>query len=278
MRKLTIGMATHDDYDGLFFSIQSIRMHHKEVLDDVEFVIIDNNPFSKHGEAIQNFIKNIKEPFQYLPFTKYQSTTVKNKVFELADTPYVLCIDSHVLLESGSLKKLIDFYDSGKDYGNLLQGPLVYDCMNAISTHFNLDEWSSNMWGTWATDQRGIDPSSDPFEIPAQGMGLFSCRKDSWLGFNKEFRGFGGEEGYIHEKYRKHGKKTLCLPFLRWNHRFTRPNGTTYPNTLSERFRNYCIGFEELCLDNTELIKHFSTSLGISQINDIIKNLGFLSK
>ena len=75
MRKLTIGMATHDDYDGLFFSIQSIRMHHKEVLDDVEFVIIDNNPFSKHGEAIQNFIKNIKEPFQYLPFTKYQSTT-----------------------------------------------------------------------------------------------------------------------------------------------------------------------------------------------------------
>lgn len=278
MRKLTIGMATHDDYDGLFFSIQSIRMHHREVLDDVEFVIVDNNPFSKHGEAIQNFIKNIKEPFQYLPFTKYQSTTVKNKVFELADTPYVLCIDSHVLLESGSLRKLIDFYDSGKDFGNLLQGPLIYDCMNTISTHFNLDEWSSNMWGTWGTDQRGIDPNNDPFEIPAQGMGLFSCKKDSWLGFNKDFRGFGGEEGYIHEKYRKYGKKTLCLPFLRWNHRFARPNGTTYPNTLSERFRNYCIGFEELGLDNTELIKHFSASLGISQINDIIKNLGFLSK
>ena len=280
MRKLTIGMATHDDYDGLFFSIQSIRMHHKEILDDIEFVIIDNNPFSKHGEAIQKFIKNIKEPFQYLPFTKYQSTTVKNKVFELADTPYVLCIDSHVLLESGSLKKLIDFYDSGKDFGNLLQGPLVYDCMNSISTHFNLDEWSSNMWGTWATDQRGIDPNSDPFEIPAQGMGLFTCRKDSWLGFNKEFRGFGGEEGYIHEKYRKHGKKTLCLPFLRWNHRFARPNGTTYPNTLTERFRNYYIGFKELGLDNygLDLIEHFSTSLGMDQIHNIIKNLDRPSK
>lgn len=280
MRKLTIGMATHDDYDGLFFSIQSIRMHHREILDNIEFVIIDNNPFSKHGEAIQNFIKNIREPFQYLPFTKYQSTTVKNKVFELADTPYVLCIDSHVLLESGSLKKLIDFYDSGKDYGNLLQGPLLYDCMNSISTHFNLDEWSSNMWGTWAIDQRGIDPDNEPFEIPAQGMGLFSCRKDSWLGFNKEFRGFGGEEGYIHEKYRKNGKKTLCLPFLRWNHRFARPNGTTYPNNLTERFRNYYIGFKELGLDNygLDLIEHFSTSLGMDQIHNIIKNLDLPSK
>jgi hypothetical protein len=256
MRKLTIGMATHDDYDGLYFTIQNIRMYHSEILDDVEFVIVDNNPISNHGKAIQNFTTRIKEPVQYLPFTKYKASTVKNKVFELADTPYVLCIDSHVSIEPGAIKKLIDFYDSGKDFGNLLQGPLVYDDLENISTHFDL-KWSGYMWGQWGTDARGLDKNADPFEIPAQGMGLFSCRKDSWVGFNKEFRGFGGEEGYIHEKFRKIGKKTLCLPFLRWLHRFDRPNGITYPNDLSERYNNYLIGFNELGLDTTELKEHF---------------------
>jgi len=258
MRKLTIGMATHDDYDGVYFTIQHIRMFHKEILNDIEFVIVDNNPKSPCGHAIRELTDWIKEPIQYLPFTKYQSTSIKNKVFELADTPYVLCIDCHVMLEAGSIEKLISFYDSFEDNGNLLQGPLIYDDMTSISTHFDLSTWSSHMWGTWATDDRGQHPSNSPFEIPAQGMGLFSCRKESWLGFNKEFRGFGGEEGYIHEKYRQHGKKTLCLPFLRWLHRFGRPNGANYPNNLEERFRNYYIGHKELSLDISNLLNHFN--------------------
>ena len=102
-------------------------------------------------------------------------------------------------------------------------------------------------------------------------MGLFSCRKSSWLGFNKEFRGFGGEEGYIHEKYRKNGKKALCLPFLRWLHRFGRPSGVPYTNDLKDRFRNYMIGFVELGLDTTELKNHFSGGLSEHDIESIEK-------
>lgn len=272
MKKLTIGLATHDDYDGLYFTIQAIRTYHKEVLDDIEFIIIDNNPKGKHGESVRNFINWIKEPVQYLPFTKYNSTIVRNKVFELADTPYVLCIDSHVFLEDGAIKKLIDFYDSKSDNGNLLQGPLVYDDLTSISTHFD-STWRSYMWGTWGTDDRGKDPNGKPFEIPSQGLGLFSCRKDSWLGFNKNFRGFGGEEGYIHEKYRQHNKKTLCLPFLRWMHRFDRPNGVTYPNNLTQRFTNYLIGFKELGLDTTDLKEHFKTHLSYDEMSEIEKTL-----
>jgi len=268
MRKLTIGMATYDDYDGVYFTIQSIRMFHKEVLDDIEFVIIDNNPSGNHAKPIRELTDWVKEPIQYFPFIKFKSTTVKNKVFEVADTPYVMCIDSHVMLEPGCLKKLIDFYDAGLDDNNLLQGPLIYDDLLNISTHFDL-KWSGHMWGTWATDDRGKDINSPPFEIPAQGMGLFSCRKSAWLGFNKEFRGFGGEEGYIHEKYRKNGKKTLCLPFLKWLHRFGRPAGVPYVNDLKDRFRNYMIGFVELDLDTTELKNHFSNAISKEDIDSI---------
>lgn len=273
MRKLTIGMATYDDYDGLYFTIQSIRMFHKEVLNDIEFVIIDNNPNDNHGKSIRNFTKWISEPLQYLPFVKWQATTVKNKVFELADTPYVLCVDSHVLIEQGAIQKLIKYYDEGKDKGNLLQGPLIYDDFKHISTHFDLSVWSDCMWGRWQTDERGNDPDNEPFEIPAQGMGLFSSRKDSWLGFNKEFRGFGGEEGYIHEKYRKNGKKCMCLPFLRWIHRFERPNPISYPNVIEQRFLNYYIGFKELDMDTKDLENHFSEKLSKKAIANLKKSL-----
>jgi len=272
MRKLTIGMAVHDDIDGLYFTIQAIRMFHKEVLDDIEFVVVDNNPSGNHSKCIRDFIDWVQEPIQYLPFTNFKSTSIRNKIFELADTPYVMSIDSHVLIEPGAIKKLIKFYDNNKDDGNLLQGPLVYDDLRSVSTHFDL-VWQSNMWGVWGNDKRGEDPDGPPFEIPAQGLGLFSCRKDAWLGFNKNFRGFGGEEGYIHKKYEKHGKKTLCLPFLRWNHRFYRPAGVSYPNELPQRVKNYLIGFHELGLDTTELKNHFKDSVGSSKIEEIEREL-----
>jgi hypothetical protein len=75
----------------------------------------------------------------------------------------------------------------------------------------------------------GLNQDDPPFEIPAQGLGLFTCRKDAWLGFNPAFRGFGGEEGYIHTKYRQAGHRCLNLPFLGWMHRFGRVGGPTYP-------------------------------------------------
>lgn len=255
-KKLTIGMVTYNDFDGVFFSIQSIRMFHKEILKDVEFLIIDNNPDDRHGKAVREFCNSVSEPIRYIPFTEYNSTAIRTKLFELADTPYVLCQDCHVMFECASLKKLINFLDSGKDGGNLLQGPLLYNDMKNVGTHFDL-VWRNRMWGTWGTDGRGKNPDAEPFEIPAQGMGCFSCRKSAWLGFNPRFRGFGGEEGYIHEKFRKHGKKTLCLPFLRWMHRFGRPNGVPYPLQLENRVKNYFIGFDEVGLDTSGIYDHF---------------------
>ena len=268
MRKLTIGLSTYDDYDGLYFSIQAIRLYHKEVLPDIEFIIIDNNPTGSHGKLIREFIAHIKEPVQYVPFTKYQSTAVRSKIFDLADTPYVLCIDSHVFLESGAISRLIKFYDDRLDGKNLIQGPLIYDDLDSISTHFD-STWCSHMWGQWGTDDRGKDPNGPPFEIPSQGLGLFSCRKDAWLGFNKEFRGFGGEEGYIHEKFRKNGKKTLCLPFLRWMHRFNRPISPSYPNTFKDRYRNYVIGFTEVGLNPLDIREQFKTVVSIEDMDQI---------
>jgi hypothetical protein len=82
-----------------------------------------------------------------------------------------------------------------------------------------------------------------------QGLGAFSCRTDAWPGFHPGFRGFGGEEGYLHEKFRRAGGRCLCLPWLRWMHRFGRPRGVPYPLTIEDKLRNYVLGHTELGLD-----------------------------
>ena len=171
----------------------------------------------------------------------------RDRVFREAQGEAVLCCDSHVLFAPGAIRSLKEYYQEHPDCPDLLQGPLVYDDLQTISTHFD-PVWRGEMWGIWQTDPRGQDPEGEPFEIPMQGMGVFSCRKCAWPGFNPMFRGFGGEEGYIHEKFRRAGGRCLCLPWLRWTHRFGRPAGIEYPLTVEEKLRNYLIGHAELGL------------------------------
>jgi hypothetical protein len=129
------------------------------------------------------------------------------------------------------------------------------------------------MFGTWASDSAAADPTGEPFEIEMHGLGLFACRRAAWPGFHSRFRGFGGEEGYIHEKFRRAGGRVLCLPFLRWMHRFARPLGVPYPNSWEDRLHNYLVGFGELGLPTDALEAHFTELLGESVATRIIRQI-----
>ena len=188
-----------------------------------------------------------------------------------------MCIDSHVFIEPGAIRKLIDYFDTNPETSDLLQGPLVYDNLTEITTHFE-PVWREGMFGVWGTDSRGTDPDAEPFDIPMQGLGLAACRRDAWQGYNPRFSGFGGEEGYIHQKFRNAGARTLCLPFLRWLHRFARPMGTQYKNVWEDRIRNYLIGFEEVGLDTDEVLEHFRSHLSPDIVKNVVDTLDLETK
>ncbi len=269
-KRLTIGMATFDDYDGVYFTVQAIHLYHQEVVEEIEFLVVDNNPDGVCAEPLRKLADWIPG-YRYLPCREMRGTAVRDLIFREARTPYVMCVDSHVLLVPGSLSKLLAYFDRRPECRDLLQGPIVYDDLQKISTHFS-PAWSHGMYGVWATDDRGLDPEGEPFEIPMQGLGLFACRRDSWQGFNPRFLGFGGEEGYIHEKFRRAGHRTLCLPFLRWLHRFARPAGQIYPNSWNDRVRNYLIGFHELGLDASPAIDHFREHVGAELVDPMVRH------
>lgn len=254
-KKLTIGMATYDDYDGVYFSVQAIRMFHPEVTNEIEILIIDNNPQGICADDLQALAEHV-EGCRYVANDEIRGTAVRDFVFREACTDYVMCIDSHVFIEPGAIRRLIDYFDANPDTPDLLQGPMVDDGLKDVSTHFN-PVWKQGMFGIWGKDERGFEADGEPFEIPMQGLGLAACRRSAWQGYNLRFRGFGGEEGYIHQKFRNAGGRVLCLPFLRWLHRFARPVGPHYENVWEDRIRNYLIGFEEVGLDTDEVCDHF---------------------
>lgn len=247
MKKLTIGMSTYDDFDGVFFSIQALKIYQLNNLqNDVEIIVIDNNPQSKHGEATKNFVTNWAKG-KYIPYTEKKSTSTRNEIFKHACGEYTLCMDSHVLFEPDSIHNLLKYYKENPNTKDLIQGPLWYDALDNVSTHF-APVWRDMMYGVWETNKEAYE-IGEPFEIPMMGLGMFSCKTSNWLGFNENFKGFGAEEGYIHEKFRRAGGKCVCLPNLKWNHRFGRPNGITYPNTIEDRVWNYFIGWLEILKD-----------------------------
>ncbi|MEM1378051.1 MAG: glycosyltransferase [Pseudomonadota bacterium] len=259
-RLLTIGMATYDDFDGVYFSIQALRINNKQLLDDIEFIVVDNNPTGPCAQALKDLEQSI-EGYRYIPYVGQSGTAVRDHVFAEAAGGFVLCMDCHVLLEDGALQKLLDYIRADLECEDLLQGPIVYDDLKTYATHFD-PEWRMGMYGYWGTDERGKLPEGEPFDIPMQGLGLFVCRREIWPGFNGRLRGFGGEEGYIHEKIRARGGRTLCLPFLRWVHRFPRPMGINYPLKWEDRIRNYMIAFREVGLDDASVVTHFSEHVG----------------
>lgn len=305
--RLSIGMATFDDFDGVYFTIQSLRLH-QQILPGDEIIVVDNNPSSASGLAVKNYCQGVGVKYIEMPGTT-GTTQTRERVFREASGDAVLCMDCHVLLAPDSIARLRKWYDDHPDTLDLYQGPMVLDQLNWNYTHFDL-RWRDQMWGIWGTawkcehgyftvhekdgkagyyilnpDMSEVPESwglpamdypgsvqrlqalgyelaaasvdSEPFEIPAQGLGLFTCRRDAWLGFNPHFRAFGGEEGYIHEKFRQHGRKTMCLPFLVWNHRFARPNGVKYTLTQEDKIRNYVLGHMELGKDLSEIEHHF---------------------
>jgi glycosyltransferase involved in cell wall biosynthesis len=197
---------------------------------------------------------------RYIPYIEKTGPAVaKQQVFENARGEFTMCLDSHVLLYPESVHKLCQYFDANRSTQDLFHGVLTYDDldhMSSCSTHMK-PIWRGEMFGIWSKSKHGVDMDRPPFEIPMHGMGLFACRTSEWLGFNKFWKGFGAEEGYIHMKYRNAGHKVFCLPFLRWWHRFNRIGAVPYVLTMEDKVRNYFHGWIELGENTDSIIEHF---------------------
>jgi hypothetical protein len=245
---ITIGMPSYDNPDQVWFTVQALRLYQDVV--GCEILILDNQGNSETKDVADS-CKVRYEEYSDIPGT----APARNKIFELAKNPFVLIMDSHVMLVQGAISALKWWLMNNWDEAvNLLQGPIVMSNLENSFTHYD-NKWRKEMWGIWPA---AVDPNkiqAEPFEIEMMGLGLFGCRKDSWLGFHPDCKGFDGVEGVIHEKYRRAGRKVLCLPFMKWIHKFGRSGN--FPLDQNDKIRNFILGFEEIGMDLGPVYEHF---------------------
>lgn len=261
---LTIGMAMCRNFTQTKWTVQMIRMMHPEVQDEIEILVCDNCPDDPNGRAAARWLTGWCPNGRYEEANEIQGTAYpRDQVFKKARGEWVICIDSHVTFPLGTLRKFIDWAKLQGETRDLFQGPMVMDDLRPhhMATHFN-PTWGAGMWGQWGTDPELLDPDAPPKEIQMHGLGCFACRKDAWPGFNPRFCGFGAEEGYIHEKFRRAGAKCMGLPLLPWWHDYKPeelPHSYSIPTQY--RIRNYLIAWMELGWPWDEILQEYAGQL-----------------
>src|SRR4030042_5179370 len=97
--KLTIGMACYNDLEGVFFTVQALKIYHD--LTDCEILVVDNYGDNKMKSWIDYWGNGL---VRYELFKDITGTSApRQKVFEWAKGEYVICIDCHVMLFPHSL-------------------------------------------------------------------------------------------------------------------------------------------------------------------------------
>jgi hypothetical protein len=296
-------MATRGEPDHVWFVLQALHANHPRCA----YLVIDNTP--ERDPRVEAVTRAVGGTYIHRPDLTGTSAP-RDAVFRFANTPWAMCIDSHVILETGAIQAALDFIAQNPESKDIVTGPILWDNGAVGATHWKPVS-DKALWGAWATDERIKDVSleiweakdpwwgtptrftpveinneihatepgkgtgtaspkfgpfatmpadarkisggdGEPFEIPMMGLGLWMMRCAAWPGFNPLFRGFGGEEGYIHEVVRRNGGKALCLPALKWRHKFRDTSGwhnnppPPYPLNAGDHTHNLLVGHREL--------------------------------
>ena len=231
---ISLVMACFDDPVGVAWTLQTRPVGFSEVL------VVDNNPDSPLGKKTAEICD--KAGVKYIKFPTPKGTSApRDFAIKSAESDWVVCTDSHCMI--GTLPDVREL-----DTKNIYHPVQVGERGTAIG-HSWKDVFRGGMQGVWTGEiQSG--------EIFASGLGCFLVHKAFWLGFHPLATEFGGEECYIHEKYRRSGGKAILLDNWEYWHCYTRIN-TPYPASGYARVRNYVLNFTELGWPLDRLHKYF---------------------
>lgn len=242
-------MATYDDAFGCWATIGMLEEYHP----DVEIIVIDTKP----GGCRRTKSMTLAAGGRYFHRPDLAGTAApRDAVFRLATTPWVMVIDCHVIMRAGAIASAQHYAEDHPDSVDLIQGPLIGDDGNVAGTHWR-QTTEPGLWGTWDVMPRSKGGNA-PFDIHAQGLGHFMMRRAAWPGFHPLHRGFGAEEGYLHQKVRQNGGRTLCHPGMGWRHYFRdMENGAPappYPLKTDDMVWNLLVTHREVGIEAEEVI------------------------
>ena len=144
-----VSMAHINDFDGVYFSIMSARLHQSHVS---HTLVVDSGDDAVISHALKDLMNNAGG--SYLPYTGPAGTSApRDLAIRAQRTDVVICMDCHVLLLPGAVAAVQRYFEDPKNRKNILSGPLLFDSLNLVGapTHFNPAWGPDLMWGKWGT-------------------------------------------------------------------------------------------------------------------------------
>ena len=229
MATLTVGIPTHSDHVGLYFTLLFFcrAIYNLGLQDRVKLLVVNNKPAYSH----EGCRKMVEDDFggRYVALAEPESTGApRDLLVREAETEWLLIVDSHVILESEEqLKRTVEWCEGNRSddlfYGVCMSSKLVdakTGKRRAIWTHWIPQHGRDGLFGTSAVAQPLVDdPEHKPQQILHSGCGLFMVRKEAYLGFHPEQVGFGAE-GWLPLRYMEERRRVFVLPFQRFFHCF----------------------------------------------------------
>ncbi len=261
-------MANWDDPEGAFWTLTAIRQYHvKEDNKEVELLVVDDMP--EKQQDLENVCSN--SGARYVHHSKNKGPAhAKDSVWEHAQGDYVLLVDSHVLLAPCSVNYILDAIDSDLIGKDLWTGPLLNERGHMIASEL-LPEWRGQFFGVWHTDQDLLKTKIK--EIEGHGSAYTLMKREHYPYFSPHFKGFSGEELYLHQKVRNNGGKCYTHVDLGWIHRFMRSKPITYSLTLNDKLRNYLVASYEIGWSIKQCCDYFRPKLVKEQFDNVLSDV-----
>ena len=167
---LTVGMATYRDFDGVYFTIQALRLY--QDMDGVELLVVDNFGC----EATRAFVEGAGGGDTCWLRTPWARPRPATSSFARPGARRS-CVSTATSFWPEALARLKSYYREHPVCLDLLQGPLVNDDLEGLATHFE-PVWIDQMWGTWAlTRAAATAPTSSLSTSRCRDWGFFPAAR-----------------------------------------------------------------------------------------------------
>lgn len=282
--KLSVCIPTRDDWYGFWATWHSVAstIIGEGLLESVEIVVLDQgDPQSQCSKLVKNTV-DMAARREQMGLVDHKRRvintggalrcryvnrrdilgTAAGKQFSVmhAAGDWCLVIDSHVILESGVLQRLLKWINKKKNRNakGMYHGVLTDDSYSSAYQYLQTHDpqgkpiiGTDGVFGRWINweDERCLNRNGKPFVIPAGAGWCFAVNRNWFLsvGYHPLMRGFGGEEGSQALRVRKRGAEVYCHPGLRGVHRFGNLDEDsakrTYGRTDQEKLRNQVISY-----------------------------------
>lgn len=216
-KRLTVGMACLNDAMRVRWTIGTMMDMHRDILDDIEFLIADNGSDAENLDSLKHLERINPGRVRLIHCEQRGTFPPKAMLFDHAAGEVVLVIDSHVRVRGSGLKTLIDFFEAHKAFSGLVTGELYGDDGNVFANCMK-PSWG-NSFGTW--DRKEFEAGYDTVSIPMCAGAFFAVRRSDWpkQSIPSGLRGYGGDE-WLGQLFHHLGRPVVAIRGVEWWHDF----------------------------------------------------------